>query len=52
MVSFVNEQNQSIMLSTQNYEFSDLYNIDDEYGANWLQVNIEVIDNQQLCFGE
>lgn len=46
MVSFSNNQNQSILLETSNYQFP---NSDGEgdFNKNWLQINIEVIDNQK-----
>ena len=46
MVAFRNEQNQNILVSTQNYEFPA--SNDKEYDGNWLQVNIKIIDNQKM----
>ena len=44
MVSFSNNQNQSILLETSNYQFPN-FDGEDAFDKNWLQVNIEVIDN-------
>lgn len=46
MVSFSNNQNQSILLETSNYQFPD-FDGDDKFDKNWLQIKIEVIDNQK-----
>ena len=46
MVSFSNNQNQSILLETSNYQFPN-FDGEDAFDKNWLQVNIEVIDNQK-----
>ena len=45
MVSFSNNQNQSILLETSNYQFPN-FDGEDAFDKNWLQINIEVIDNQ------
>ncbi len=48
MVSFSNGQNQTIILSTDNYQFPDINGDEgDGFDKNWLQVNIEVIDNKK-----
>ena len=47
MIAFANDKNQCIKLSSQNYQFPDLDDDTDEYDANWLLVDIEVIDNLQ-----
>ena len=46
MVSFSNNQNQSILLETSNYQFPN-FDDEDAFDKNWLQINIEVIDNQK-----
>ena len=46
MVSFSNNQNQSILLETSNYQFPN-FDGEDAFDKNWLQINIEVIDNQK-----
>ena len=46
MVSFSNNQNQSILLETSNYQFTN-FDGEDAFDKNWLQINIEVIDNQK-----
>lgn len=45
MVSFNNEQNQTILLSSLNYEFPDFTGTE-KYDKNWLIINIQVIDGQ------
>lgn len=45
MVSFNNKQNQTILLSSQNYEFPDFTGTE-KYDKNWLIINIQVIDGQ------
>ena len=45
MVSFSNNQNQSILLETSNYQFPN-FDGEGDFNKNWLQINIEVIDNQ------
>ena len=46
MVSFSNNQNQSISLATENYQFP-YFDDDEKFDKNWLQINIEVIDKQK-----
>lgn len=46
MFSFSNNQNQSILLETSNYQFPN-FDGEDAFDKNWLQINIEVIDNQK-----
>lgn len=49
MIIFKNVMNQTIELSTENYQFPE--SKDTDYDGNWLQINIKIIEDKNVWTG-